>query len=241
MQTNPEELQETQKSNHHRLFGFFVSEVPFVSVGWGCYNFDGGLRRLSTWIVAEQSGVELLLAEVSGSAATEGTARGASLPGFLGSRGSLMLDVVFLAMFLVVPVLLFSVYQVKFRGQYQLHKRLQLILGTVLLLAVGAFEVDMRFFTDWKALAGPSPFFDRAHPWSCPVGISLLVHLSFAIPTLALWIVVIVQALRHFPSPPIPGVHSAWHRRWGMIATAGMTLTAVTGWIYYYLAFVASA
>ena len=182
----------------------------------------------------------LLLAQTTQSAAG-GVARGASLPGFLGTRGSLMLDVVFLAMFLVVPVLLFSVYQVKYRGQFQLHKRMQLILGTVLLLAVGAFEADMRFFTDWKVLAEPSPFFDRANPWSCPVGISLIVHLSFAIPTLLLWIVVIVLALRHFPSPPVPGVHSAWHRRWGMIATAGMILTAVTGWVYYYLAVVATA
>ena len=183
----------------------------------------------------------LLWAEATGTAATEGMTRGASLPGFLGSRGSLMLDVVFLAMFLVVPVLLFSVYQVKYRRQYQLHKFVQLILGTVLLLAVGAFEVDMRFFTDWKALAAPSPYFDVAQPWTSVVGYSLIVHLSFAIPTLLLWIVVIVQALRHFPSPPQPGVHSAWHRRWGMIATVGMVMTAVTGWIFYYLAFMATA
>jgi putative membrane protein len=196
----------------------------------------------AVWHVEEQAGVELLLLAQTTESAAEGVARGASLPGFIpGARGSLMLDVVFLAMFLVVPVLLFSVYQVKYRGQFQLHKQLQLILGTVLLLAVGAFEVDMRFFTDWKVLAGPSPFFDRANPWSCPVGISLIVHLSFAIPTLVLWIVVIVQALRHFPSPPVPGAHSGWHRRWGMMATVSMVLTAVTGWIYYYLAFVATA
>ncbi len=151
-----------------------------------------------------------------------------------------MLDIVFLAMFLVVPVLLFSVYQVKYRRQYELHKRLQLTLGTVLLLAVGAFEIDMQLFTQWEDLAVPSPYFVAAHKWTCTVGLSLIVHLSFAIPTLVLWIVVIVQALRHFPSPPLPGLHSAWHRRWGMMATAGMVLTAVTGWIFYSLAFIAT-
>ena len=183
----------------------------------------------------------LLVAEAALPDATEQATRGASLPGFLGTRGSLMLDVVFLAMFLVVPVLLYSVYQVKYRRRHQLHKQLQIVLGSVLLIAVTAFEIDMRFFTDWKALAGPSPYFDAANPWGCPVGFSLLIHLSFAIPTLVLWVVVIVQALRHFPSPPQPNKHSPWHRRWGMIATVGMLLTAVTGWIFYWLAFVATS
>ncbi|QDU30387.1 hypothetical protein ETAA8_55150 [Anatilimnocola aggregata] len=177
-----------------------------------------------------------LVAQATLPAATPATA---PHTGFIpGSRGSLMLDVVFLAMFLVVPVLLWSVYLVKYRQRYQLHKQLQIVLGTVLLLAVGAFEIDMQLFTDWEALAAPSPYFDAARKWSCPVGISLLVHLSFAIPTLVLWIVVIVRALRNFPSPPLPGPHSVWHRRWGMIATGGMVMTAVTGWFFYVMAFV---
>lgn len=182
----------------------------------------------------------LLVAETTLPGTGETAVQGVSAAGFLGTRGSLMLDVVFLAMFLVVPVLLFSVYQVKYLRRYQLHKQLQIILGSVLLIAVTAFEVDMRFFTNWKALAEPSPYFDTANVWGCPVGLSLIVHLSFAIPTLLLWIAVIVQALRHFPSPPLPNSHSPWHRRWGMIATVGMLLTAVTGWIFYWLAFVAT-
>jgi putative membrane protein len=169
-------------------------------------------------------------------------ATSAGIPGFIpGSRGSLMLDVVFLAMFLVVPVLLFSVYLVKYRHSYALHKQIQLVLGAVLLLAVGAFEIDMQLFTQWELLAAPSPYFDPAHKWTCRVGLSLIIHLSFAVPTLLLWIVVIVQALRHFPSPPLPCAHSTWHRRWGMIATVGMVLTAVTGWVFYSLAFIATS
>ena len=46
--------------------------------------------------------------------------------GFIpNSRGSLMLDVVFLAMFVVLPVLAVSIWLVKKRGKYQLHKTLQ--------------------------------------------------------------------------------------------------------------------
>ena len=65
------------------------------------------------------------------------------------------------------------------------------------------------------------------------------MHLSFAVPTLVLWVVVVVQALRKFSRPPSPGPHSQWHARWATLAAAGMFLTAVTGWIFYWLAFVA--
>ena len=163
------------------------------------------------------------------------------IDGFLGFRGSLMLDVVFLAMFAVLPGLAVSIYAVK-QGKFELHKKLQLLLGGVLLLAVLAFEVDMRLH-DWEPRAAASPYFrgDAADvDWSSTVGVSLIVHLFFAIPTTLLWIMVIVQALRKFPSPPQPGQHSNAHKFWGWLATLEMFGTAVTGWIFYYLAFIAT-
>lgn len=159
------------------------------------------------------------------------------IDGFLGTRASLMLDVVFLAMFAIVPVLAVSIYGVKSRLNFKLHKLVQLTLGIVLLIAVTAFEVDMRFFTDWEARAVGSPYYS-AEGWS-GVWISLAIHLFFAIPTLFLWIAVIVLALRRFPAPPAPGPHSAAHRRLGWLAALGMSLTAVTGWIFYGMAFAA--
>ena len=159
--------------------------------------------------------------------------------GFLGTRGSLMLDVVFLAMFVIVPCLAASIWLVKQRRQYLLHKRLQLAMAAVLLTAVGLFEIDLQLFTNWEDRAAASPYFDAAHKWSCPVGISLIVHLCFAVPTFCVWILVVVQALRKFSRPPRPGPHSRWHARAGWLAAAGMTLTAVTGWFFYWLAFVA--
>lgn len=163
------------------------------------------------------------------------------IDGFLGTRGSLMLDVVFLAMFAVVPILLWSIYLVRYRRLFRLHKQLQLGMGLVLLIAVVAFEVDIRFIThEWELRADPSPFFDIDNQWGCPAGISLIVHLLFAVPTLLLWIYVNVQALRKFPSPPAPSAHSHSHLIWGRAAGIGMLMTAFTGWIFYYLAFVAS-
>jgi uncharacterized membrane protein YozB (DUF420 family) len=159
--------------------------------------------------------------------------------GFLGTRASLMLDVVFLAMFAVLPALGVSMRLVK-RGKYDLHKKLQLLLGAVLLIAVVAFEVDMRLH-GWEERAYASPYFDPVAKWSSPVGISLIVHLFFAVPTAVIWIYVIVMALRRFPSPPRPNDYSPSHRIWGWIAAVEMTFTALTGWLFYYLAFVASA
>src|SRR6478609_8701638 len=108
------------------------------------------------------------------------------ISGFVpGSRGSFMLDVVFVAMFVVVPLLGLSIYLVKYRRQYAWHKRLQLTMATVLLIAVLLFEVDIRI-NGWEQRAGPSPYFDPGHKWTSPAGFALLVHLSFAIPTLLL-------------------------------------------------------
>ena len=157
--------------------------------------------------------------------------------GFLPTRGSVMLDFVFVAMIGVVPILAVSVYLVKFRQKYNLHKQIQVVLGVVLLLTVTAFELDLQVFTDWEELAAASPYY---HPdeWGL-VWYSLIVHLCFAVPTPLLWIYVIVRALRKFPSPPAPGEHSRSHIFWARLASCGICLTAVTGWVFYYLAFIA--
>lgn len=174
-----------------------------------------------------------------------------SIDGFLGARGSLMLDVVFLAMFAVLPILAVSIWLVK-RGHFQAHKRIQVALGIVLLVSVVAFEVDIRLmdFTEveyqghsvngWEIRALESPYFDPAAKWTCVAGVSLIIHLFFAVPTAALWVYVIVMALRKFPSPPLPSAYSHSHKFWGWLAALEMTFTALTGWIFYYLAFVAT-
>src|SRR5688572_14622065 len=97
--------------------------------------------------------------------------------GFLGTRASIMLDVVFLAMFAVIPLLGLSIYLVKYRHSYTWHKRIQLSLGAVLLVAVTAFEVDMQFITIWEDRAKDSPYYNN---W---VYYSLYVHLVFAVST----------------------------------------------------------
>lgn len=160
------------------------------------------------------------------------------IDGFLGTRGSLMLDVVFLAMFLVVPLLGWSIMLAK-QGKYLLHKRVQLTLAAVLLLAVSAFELEMRII-GWEARAEASPFWSGPQ-WNDWVHYSLGIHLFFAIPTAFLWLVVVVRAVRGFAKPPVPGAHSAAHRFWATLASFEMLMTAITGWVFYWLAFAAVA
>ncbi|MDG2185445.1 MAG: DUF420 domain-containing protein [Mariniblastus sp.] len=153
--------------------------------------------------------------------------------GFLPARGSLMLDIVVCAMLLVVVVLGFSIFLVRSKREYRLHRAIQITLALVLAVAIIAFEIDIRFFSDWRSAAEQSRFYP-----SGLVDLSLWVHLAFAIPTPFIWAYVLIGALRRF-QPVGPGRYSQFHRRWGWIASIAMLLTALTGWVFYYLAFVA--
>lgn len=154
--------------------------------------------------------------------------------GFLPTRGSFMLDFLFLALFGLVILMGISIWLVRSRRQYALHKRIQVLLAVVLLVTVVAFEVDVRFVTDWRVLAAASPYYD-----SGLVDWALGVHLVFAIPTPLVWIFTIVQAMRKMPDPPAPGAYSSRHRNWGWMSVILLNLTAVTGWCFYLVAFAA--
>jgi len=164
----------------------------------------------------------------------------AGINGFLGTRASLMMDVVVAAMGLVMLLLGISIYLVKYRAAYQLHKRLQLTLAVLLLVTVAALEIDVQYLSVWGPRAEPSPYFSTEHAWTCVAGISLIVHLCFSVPTFLLWFYVVTQAWRKFPTPPQPGEHSRSHAFWGKVGALGMLMTTITGWIFYWLAFAAS-
>lgn len=162
------------------------------------------------------------------------------LDGFLGTRASWMMDTVAVALVAVLAVLAVSLYLARYRRQFPWHKRLQTSLGIVLLLTIVAFEFDTQFISPWRQRAAASPYYSGEHLWTSPLGICLLVHLCFSVPTTLLWGFVIVQALRKFPSPAAPAQYSHRHAMWGRLAAFGMLMTAVTGWLFYWLAFVAA-
>ncbi len=160
------------------------------------------------------------------------------ITGFLPWRGPFMLDAIVIAMVFVLIALAWSIYSVKYRNKYLRHKVTQLCLTVGLLILLVFFEVDIQFFENWRERADASPNYDAATRSGLAV-YSLWIHLFFATTTLALWLLIILQALNRFPSPPRPNGHSRFHARWGMVAAIDMVLTAVTGWVFYFLAFVA--
>jgi putative membrane protein len=164
--------------------------------------------------------------------------RYSGVSGFLPGRASLMLDIVVVAMLFVLIAMAYSIYSVKYRRQYRRHKAIQLGLASVLLLVLCLFEIDVHFIDRWTARADASPYFDAATQSGLVVK-ALAVHLVFATTTFALWLTVISRALLGFPKPPQPAEHSRFHRRWGTLAAIDMVLTTLTGWVFYWLAFVA--
>jgi putative membrane protein len=161
--------------------------------------------------------------------------------GFLGYPTSFMLDFVVVSLVLIVPVLLCSVWLAKYRKRYASHRRLQIFLGTVLLVAVGAFEIDLQIVHGgWQNIVARQPLDPAAlaikvaavRPW-------LWLHLVFAITTPVFWCLTIMLALSRFPKPPAPGTHSRVHRMLGWISTIDISLTSITGLLFYYMAFVA--
>lgn len=157
------------------------------------------------------------------------------MEGFLGNRASFMLDVVFTAMFVVIPVMAASIYLVKLR-RYELHKRIQMGLAIVLLIAITLFEIDIRL-NGWRERALDSPFYHANWAYGL-VNWSLWIHLTFAITTFALWAFVVVHALRRSPIPKSPTQRSTDHHFWAKLAAMNMGMTAITGCTFYVLAFV---
>ncbi|MCA9036575.1 MAG: DUF420 domain-containing protein [Planctomycetaceae bacterium] len=160
--------------------------------------------------------------------------------GFLGYKTSFMLDFVVTALVVIVPCLLYSLWMVRVRKNYGLHRTMQLLLGIVLLVAVGAFEIDLQIVHGgWENIVAKQGLDDAAfaariaevRPW-------LWLHLVFAVTTPLLWIATIVLALKKFPNPPSPGPHSRLHQRLGWASTIDITMTSVTGLLFYYVAFV---
>jgi putative membrane protein len=142
------------------------------------------------------------------------------------------MDVLLVGLLALLPVLAWSVHAARC-GRFLTHKRLQLFIVGALAVAIVIFEVDVRLISDWKLRARPSPFWPAGVLWA------LGIHLVFAISTFVLLAWVLWEALTRFPNPPLPGGHGPRHRRMARLAALDLLLTAVTGAIFYWLAFVA--
>lgn len=152
--------------------------------------------------------------------------------GFIpGSRASFMLDLVVVAMVLVIPIIAIAIRNAK-QGAYGRHKSIMLTLSLVLLIALVAFELEMRLL-GWRHLAESSPYLES-------LDTMLIFHLTCSVSATICLGLTVYLALKNFLSPPAPNRHSQLHRRLGKCTAVGLTLTSITGWIFYWMAFVAA-
>lgn len=161
--------------------------------------------------------------------------------GFLGNNTTFMLDFVVCALVVVVPLVLYSLYEVKVRRNYLRHRNLQLLIAGVLLAAVAAFEVDVQLIHGgWQQIVNkPGQPVRMNGEELAEVRQVLGIHLLFAVSTPLLWAITLILAWRRFPSPPTPGPHSFWHKKLGWLATLDLVATSATGLWFYYVAFMA--
>lgn len=145
-----------------------------------------------------------------------------------------MVDVVLCSLVLVVPALLASIYLVRCRRLYGLHKRLQFTLTAALTLVVLLFELDMRRQGGFWILAKGSAYYDTAFLKNL-----LAVHLCFSISTSVLWPLTALSAWWFFPAPIRPGSFSAKHKIVAWLTVADMVGTVITGIMVYYYGFIA--
>jgi hypothetical protein len=158
--------------------------------------------------------------------------------GFLGYNATFMLDLVVCALVFVVPVLAVSIFLVKFRKNYVWHRRLQLFLAGVLLLAVAAFELDIQVVHHgWENIVRHSRPDISAADFDFARTV-LHIHLLFAISTPFLWALTISLALPRFGNPPAPSKHSPLHKWLGWTSALDLAMTSVTGLLFYYFTFV---
>lgn len=150
-----------------------------------------------------------------------------------GSRADLVVDLTYLATLLAPLVAVVSIRSARGR-HYERHRRLQLGLLTVCLLAVLALETRIR-------LAGGSGALLRQAPpaWARTARIFLGVHITAAVATYAAWGYLAAASLRAYRRRQIlPGTFSRRHRRLGWLIFGGLCFTAASATGMYLLAFV---
>lgn len=152
-------------------------------------------------------------------------------PGFLGTRGDLVLDAVICSLALVLPLMLFSYLQVR-KGNYVVHRNVQTGLGLVLFVVILVFEGNLKYsggifkLTQGSGFAG-TPVLDA----------SIYTHMVFSISTAVLWVLLIPLSLIRF-RPPQPGSFSRVHVILGRIGMIDMLLTGITAIVLYLVGFV---
>lgn len=147
------------------------------------------------------------------------------------NRAPIILTILALALFFVVPTLLWSLRQARL-GKYQVHKRTQIGTSTAIFILLIFFEMQIPG-SDWIKQTAQSSFPEAT------IRSYLSVHKSIAISTTLLWTMTFLLAFWRTPNPPRPSTHSKVHKIMGTSSAVMLIITAISGWIFYWMAFIA--
>lgn len=152
-------------------------------------------------------------------------------PGFFGTRADLLMDVILVAT-LATPFILAWAIGLARKGQHQKHRVAQIVLLSVLLVAVALFETEIRLSGGSGSLMKGSSY---AGTWWLR-GVTL-AHVLANIVTFFTWLVLVIRSGKRFRSE-LPGTFTPAHRRVGKLVFAGTVFGAVSAIVMYVLGFV---
>jgi uncharacterized membrane protein YozB (DUF420 family) len=152
--------------------------------------------------------------------------------GILGTRADLVMDLVMLALIIILPVMFYS-YRRARSGIYAQHRSWQLRLGVVLGITVVLFEIDMQMAGGIYEMAKGGRYYGTRM-----LDTIIYIHLFFSVTTTLIWLLLLIFSLKRFDNPPQPNRFSQTHRLWGRLGMLDMLMTAITGYILYWYAFV---
>ena len=149
--------------------------------------------------------------------------------GFLGTRADVFVDIA-MVFFAGAPFLMTQALRLAAQRRYRAHRRLQVGVLLLAIVAVLLLEGSIRFGHAVDAFT-VSTYYGTA----TMAGL-FAVHLAVAVPTFVGWTVLALLSWRRFPRV-LPGSFSPRHRFWGWLTFVGLWLTCVTGVGLYVLSF----
>jgi uncharacterized membrane protein YozB (DUF420 family) len=151
--------------------------------------------------------------------------------GFLGTRADILMDLVIVSLVVIVPLLAWSWSRAR-DADFGAHRKIQIGLFSVLVVAVILFEADIKMSGGIFELTKGSRYDGTAF-----LKASVYVHTALSILTSLIWVSLIVFSLIAFGNPPKAGRFGTVHRMVGRIGMVGMILTSITGVQLYILGF----
>ncbi len=155
-----------------------------------------------------------------------------AVAGFLGTRASLLLDIIvtFLAL---LP--LFTGISIMFatRRELRLHQVTQFLLFFLMLIILLLFAYVVHYKTGFEALLQESTI----NPTIAFIG--LIIHIVISLVTFTLWMFALLYALSDKKRRGLPGVYSMSHANAGKRVFKFILLTALSSVSIYWMLFMA--